>query len=451
MTETPSNNQARPPDAVKHAETAYSSNDVRLVWWHWLIVVAIVAIALPAVPWAWKAREPLPDGADRRVPYDLSNDYWLFARYCRQALTDEARTLVLGDSVVWGHYVRDDQTLSHDLSVLAARQGSPKSAERFANLGVDGIHPAAMEGLLNHYADGIRGRNVVLHCNLLWMSSDRPDLTTRKEFSFNHETLVPQFNPWIRCYRATVAERLATAVRRDLPYEAFAQHLRQAYYAHQDLPAWTLARPDDCPVRALAARLPSGSPPASPPADCVSWRRRGMEPLSSQWAALNELLQWPWLRCTLDRLRAAWRQRSIEPFSPQWVELDKSLQWSCFRRTLERLREAGNRVFVLVGPFNEHMLDADSRSVYRQRLAAVSAYLTGAGVPYYVPQPLDSDLYADASHPLPAGYAELARRLYESESFARFDGRSPAATKPDAQTRGRGDPVTTSPRSGETK
>ena len=81
-------------------------------------------------------------------------------------------------------------------------------------------------------------------------------------------------------------------------------------------------------------------------------------------------------------------------------------------------------MFVLVGPFNVHMLDRQSRAVYNKRLAAVSAYLAAAGVPYFVPEPLDSDLYADASHPLAAGYAELARRLYENEAFTRFDGRS---------------------------
>jgi hypothetical protein len=406
MTDTTSNNPARPMDAVKHAETAYSSNDVRLSWWQWLIVAVIVAAALPAVPWAWQQREPLPDGPNGRVPYELSNDYWLFARYARAALADESRTIVLGDSVVWGHYVRDDQTLSHDLSPQPGAAAGGKGGDRFANLGVDGIHPAAMEGLLDHYGGDIRGRNVVLHLNLLWMSSDRHDLTTRKEFSFNHETLVPQFHPWIRCYRSKLGDRLAAAMRRVLPWEAFAQHIRLAYYDRQDVPAWSIAHPDECPVKALAHPLPSGTPAASPPADCIPWHKRG-----------------------------------IEPFSPQWVELDKSLQWSSFRRTLEHLTAAGNRVFVLVGPFNEHMLEAESLAVYHDRLAAVSAYLTGAGVPHYVAKPLDSDLYADASHPLAAGYVELARQLHQNDAFAHFDGRG----APGSST------VPAEPRKGETK
>jgi len=104
--------------------------------------------------------EPSPD---YRVPYGLSSDYWLYERYCRSACSNYD-TLVVGDSVVWGHFVPADNTLSHHLNNLAGRP-------RFANLGADGTHPAALEGLLRYYATDISNKNVILHLNPLWMTS----------------------------------------------------------------------------------------------------------------------------------------------------------------------------------------------------------------------------------------------------------------------------------------
>ena len=43
-----------------------------------------------------------------------------------------------------------------------------------------------------------------------------------------------------------------------------------------------------------------------------------------------------------------------------WVDLGTSLQWRLFRAAVHTLLRRGNRVFVLVGPFNEHLLEADS-------------------------------------------------------------------------------------------
>ena len=78
-------------------------------------------------------------------------------------------TLVFGDSFVWGQYVEEDQTLTHFLNQEAGR-------ERFVNAGLDGLHPLAMGGLLRHHYAGMRIADVVLHLNLLWMSSPQADL-----------------------------------------------------------------------------------------------------------------------------------------------------------------------------------------------------------------------------------------------------------------------------------
>ncbi len=74
------------------------------------------------------------------------------------------QTILMGDSVLWGHYVDSDETLSHCLN--------GESAEgRFANLGIDGIHPVALSGLVEQYAGAIRNKRVIVNCNLLWISS----------------------------------------------------------------------------------------------------------------------------------------------------------------------------------------------------------------------------------------------------------------------------------------
>jgi hypothetical protein len=361
----------------------FAANEIRLSWRQWLVALAMAGGVLAAAPRLWESVEPRPAGADSRVPYELSEDYWLFERHCRSAC-EAGRTLVVGDSVMWGHYVSADRTLSAALNRLAG-------AERFANLGTDGIHPAALAGLIEHHGAAMTGRNVILHCNLLWMSSPRHDLTTVKHFTFNHAKLVPQLSPWIRCYDADVSERVSTAVRRRAPALVWAEHLRLAYYDGNDVPRWTVDHPHDRPIHQLGKELPDGRAAASPPADAVAWTAR--------------------------------RPR-IRKYGPQWVELASSFQWAQFRRAVQTLRDRGNRLFVLVGPFNEHMLEDDSLAAYRQRRDAVAAWLREGGIAHWAPGALPSALYADASHPLAEGYAELARRLYERKDFAGFDGRA---------------------------
>ena len=364
------------PRAPSGATVDFAANDVRLSWRGWLVAGAIVLAALAALPHVWARVERIADEPDYRLPYELSGDYWLYARLCRRAAAAD-RIAVVGDSVVWGHYVPSGATLSHYLNEQAG-------SERFANLGVDGIHPAAMAGLVEYYGDGLAGRRVLLHCNLLWTASPRHDLQTRKAVSFNHPDLVPQFTPAIPCYGEPVAHRLSVAIRRRLTFKAWASHLRLAQFGGADVPAWSLDHPYECPVRAISLTVPSGRKAASP--------RSAARP---------------------------WFQKGIATYAPPWVELETSVQWASLKRTVEMLRRS-NEVFVLVGPFNEHMLADDSAKVYRRRKDAVAAWLTAAGVPHYVAPRLPSELYADASHPLAAGYRLLAERLSEQESFARF-------------------------------
>ena len=168
-----------------NAEVPYGSNCVRLSLREWLIVGIAFSALLCFGPMLWERIEKFEPAPDYRLPYELSSDYRLQARYCRWACS-RYDTLVIGDSVVWGHYVSRDNTLSYYLNQNAGRN-------QFANMGVDGIHPVALAGLLKYYGRDIKGAKVILHFNPLWMSSRKHDLQIEKEFHFNHPKLVPQF------------------------------------------------------------------------------------------------------------------------------------------------------------------------------------------------------------------------------------------------------------------
>ena len=75
------------------------------------------------------------------------------------------KILVVGDSVIWGHYVPPNETLAHYLNEFSGTL----PPGRFANLGLDGTHPAALAGLLRHHGAGLSGRTVVLQFNPLWL------------------------------------------------------------------------------------------------------------------------------------------------------------------------------------------------------------------------------------------------------------------------------------------
>jgi len=147
-----------------------------------------------------------------------------------------------------------------------------------------------------------------------------------------------------------------------------------------DVPAWTLDHPYENPLSSVTLRLPASD--------------------------------------NYERPNIAVRQGAgQDKITLQWVELETSLQWLFFRRSVDLLRKRNNWVFVLIGPFNEHKLDADSIDTYRKMQAQIEAWLQRNDIPYYMPDVLPSHLYVDTSHPLGEGYAALAKQLFENKSF----------------------------------
>jgi hypothetical protein len=100
-----------------------------------------------------------------------------------------------------------------------------------------------------------------------------------------------------------------------------------------------------------------------------------------------------------------------------WVELEQSLQWRFFRRSVEHLKRSDCAVFVLVGPFNEHLLTETDVARYGRIKRGIDAWLRTHNIPHAIAIPLPAEHYADASHPVAEGYALLAQQLLEDASF----------------------------------
>lgn len=327
----------------------------------WCVALALVVATLVALSWWDRAADAPPRGVDARIPFAHSGDGVAFARAARAAV-DAGACIVLGDSFVQGAYVRSDETLPVR---LARRGGRP-----CANLGFQGAHPAALLGMVRHHGGAIENAAVLLHCNLLWLSSPRHDLSDDKEASFHHPDLVAQFDHAITVYRADFDTRLGRAIAQRSPVAALARHWQLAHLDGLDAPSWTLANP---------RRLWPATKPAA-------------------WTEPAEVPQ-------------PWTERGMRAQSFDWVPLERSVQWRCFRDLVERLRSRGNRVTVIVGPFNEAMLTDAGRAAFEQRRDGVLAWCRANGVPAQSPPPPPSDEWADASHPLAAGYASIAAGL----------------------------------------
>lgn len=358
-------------DPGPETSAPFASHEIRLCMHQWLIVLVLMVLLTWNMPRLWTHIEEFTPQVDYRLPYPLSHDYWLFARYSDLAAQNH-EVLVLGDSVVWGHYVAPTGSLSHYLNELAESQ-------RFANLGIDGIHPVALAGLVKYYGQAISYKKVLLCFNPLWMTSKKHDLQTDKEFSFNHPRLVPQFVPKIACYANPPSERMGIALERQSNFLSWITHLKTAYFASVDLLSWTLEHPYTNPLGPLTKDLPGPK--------------------------------------TEIQATGPWFERSTRKQAFPWVELETSLQWRFFKQTIKTLQARGNQVFVLFGPFNEHMMQDESLARYHTLQEKAKTWLHENDVAFHMPAALPSRHYADASHPLSAGYQQLANELYENESF----------------------------------
>lgn len=383
-------------------EFVYASNPLRLTLRQWLAAGLVLVAVLLGVPYLGERLEPFSPGPDYRLPYDFSQDYWHCSRWLSTAVERRA-VLLIGDSVVWGEYVGAGKALSAELN---RRLG----AERFANLGVNGLHPGALLGLLRYHGEALRDRDVILVLNPLWMSSARHDLRERPaagdeaQATLNHAALVPQFWPRVPRYQAGFEERVGVVVERRLAFLEWVSHLNaKSAYASALLAAGAdgagggdaaagaepeprLDDPTPKPYRGLFIAVPPPAP--GPHGQPLTWEARGIPVSAIAWPTPGE-----------------------------------SLQWRFFCQAVTLMRARGNRVCVLVAPFNPYLQDPESQARHERLVAGLVAEMgTWRDVTVLRPPALPTDEYADASHPLAAGYARLAAALAVDARFRSWLG-----------------------------
>lgn len=336
------------------------------------MLAMVLAVVFLTFPRAWSKAQRFEAGADYRFPYEISNDYWMYQQWCGRA-AQQYPYLALGDSVLWGQYAGNNQTLTHYLNASSGRAD-------FANVALDGVHPIAMEGLVRYYGASLSGRKVLVNLNLLWMSSPIQDFQGTEEFRFNHPRLVPQLVGRFACYKPPLAEVMSVGAERHMDFFSCAKHININCFANMPLDGWTLEHPYENPFTALSTPVPGTD--VAPQSKPVDWQKRGMGGQSFQWVPLAE-----------------------------------SNQWRAFTRAIELLRGRDASVFVLFVPINPYLQTEESRVRGDVLAKDAKAWLEGAKMPYYCADGLESVQYADASHPLADGYATIAHRLKECGAF----------------------------------
>ena len=329
------------------------------------VAVAVLLLTLVALPYSWRKFRKVEIPRGFRLAEELRDDYYGY-RLVAGAVCEKYPAVFLGDSVVWGKYVANANTLPELVNRGLGR-------DEIGNLAVDGLHPVALERLLRDHGGDIRGKRVFLYWNPLWMNAPLYDLSGREEFSINHPRLLPQFDRSLMSYRAKFDDRWSALLEQNVDFCAWLRHFRAAYCANRDVKR-VLASGDKLTpyVPAEPDRRADGT---------ASWEKNG---IGKQ--------DWP------------------------WVKTADSRQYAAFRRVIELLRKRGNKITVVLGTVNPHMQSAGSLERYRALRAEVKADLERSGVGFIELPELESAEYADASHPLAGGYRKLAAHLLEQLS-----------------------------------
>lgn len=335
-----------------------------------IIAITLLAAAAAVIPSVCPLTDSTVFTGNYRIPYSLGEDYFLYSRYSDYVSKSDSIP-VIGDSVIWGHYTNQEDTLTAELNRLSG-------SNRFLNLGLDGIHPAAMNGLIDIYATGLKNRKIIVGVNLLWMSSPRHDLSGPVNSEINHRVLLAQFHPAIPSYQPSTEEKLSAVLTRTVPFFSWIDHLRLTRFAGKSFYLWTMDNPgadiaDYFTHKADEFRIPAGM--------------------------LPEKMQ----------------EQDIE-----WTATDKSLQWMFMIDTLLSLKEKGNEVAALITPFNTHMMTEKSRKAYYSILAEMEWILREKGITPILPPEPDKKYFADSSHPNAEGYRILAEDMMKNREFTDF-------------------------------
>lgn len=341
----------------------------------WLVVIGLAVAIVVAIPRVWKRQEQFDPHESWRMPVALTEDYWQWNRWLEET-QEQGRIPMLGDSVVWGEFARPTETLSMQLSGVANENGTTAS---FANLGLKGLYPIAMERLVDRYSP--KHCAVVLF-NPIWMTSPRRDLQESNPDGMNHSLLVPQWSS-PPAYQATFEERISRSMNLRLDSWQWRQHWRLDDLEGKDWATWSMRHPHLMPWQAT---------------DC-SVREPEDEPQSQVPNAAS---------------RNVARTSTLRTY--EWVDVGSSLQWDAFERMLVKLSQRGVAVSVLVTSLDPSGRTEACVSREYELVDQVMARVVGTGATAIriAPQPA---WMADASHPTPDGYRAQATLLWSDSEF----------------------------------
>ena len=323
---------------MNHSSTS-DSDTLLLSGWQWLVVIVLYAGACLFLDRAWFGWERFEAGTDYRLPCfgERMSDYWEFRRWTRRA-GDEYQVYLIGDSVIWGQEATNEQTISHYLNEQYGQ-------EIFANMGIDGLHHAAIHGLVKIHGESLGGKHVFLQFNPFWMSDANYDLRgTWKDYY--HRRLIPQVNRRIEYDDHTLEQRVAVAVENRMPVFSLVRHVMVNSFGNQSVQQWMIKHPYKNPFAAL--NFEAAPLWAQAPGPGVSWQAKNMG-----------------------------RQNLT------WLATDQSLQWGYFQGAVKALHKRDAKVFVLLGPYNAYMFTDESRARLDKLLSQVKRWLDDNEVPYF--------------------------------------------------------------------
>lgn len=329
----------------------------------WIGVIVVTVVFLSCLPRFIRRYEQFEPTPHWRMPTRYAEDLDLTAR--RLAIArNRGEVIWLGDSVIWGEYARPSET-------LPASMEKHFPSIRFANLGLEGLHPLALHGLVELFPPW-HDRAVIVHFNPIWMTSPRRDLRVSDVGTINHVALLPQFRRTIPADARSWEERMATWLGREMSLWRWTSHMRMAYFEGRDPVRWMTEHPTQWPAFAegSASLIPDDVPSS--------------------------------------RLRR--RVVSANALTYEWVAPGESLQFAAFVELLESLARHQVRCYCVVGRLDPARRTSDClarEAELRDRLREVLERLR---IPFHVVSNTAVEM-ADASHPTPAGYQAIAEEL----------------------------------------
>lgn len=361
----------------KSKKRIFSSNAIRLTLWELVVLAGIMILVIfVALPWVWNYNENIVAGKNFRLGYEYRDNYWTYRSWTEKAVK-EYPVLFLGDSVVWGMYVDNDNTIPSKINFSLGR-------DVVANIAIDGLHSLAMEGLIEYYGKKIENKKILLHYNPLWMNSTEYDLSTKKEMEIHHPRLIPQFSTDLKCYNEDFGKRMGIWCERNLSFFSLLNHIRITFFNNEDFNQWIVDHPYDNPFSKISFDI---------------------DPV-----AKNNINN------TID-----WEQKGITKQDWDWMPLAQSKQWQAFKRVIQVLKDRNNEILVMVGPINPYLLSEKSLGKYRGLQNDICDWLKQEKIDYLLVPDMPSKMYADASHPLAPGYDLIVKQLLQTKMLKPYE------------------------------